>query len=196
MREVKQELTIGEGEDALRFEVSMLPATRAFLLWYRVLEAVGPAVAKAASEGAEKAFGKFSAGTAMAGLLDLDLGGLLSGLASGTDLLFQRMKPEIAREITMELLSTTHVYLADEHGDKRLPLISTGGKGSGNGQIDLIFRGRMLDMMRLVGFAWTVNYGDFSDALRDFGKMAQRKIEESQAMKGKKSAQHSAESIT
>lgn len=166
-----EEFMIGEGERELRFSVTMLPAGPALLLFHRVMRSLAPAFAKAAGDGVAKALAKFDKPT-LENLLDLDVGGLIGGLADGVGELFAHLRPEDTQSIVLELASSARLYVHDAEGGKLVNLVQR--KGAGLGPFDHVFRGRMIDVFKLVGFVWRLNYGDFFNAFSALKASAER----------------------
>lgn len=160
-----KEFTVGEGNSEIRFSIAPLSSTLALSTFNRFLDIFGPALSKGLGQGLGNV-------KDMGDLLNMDLGALLSGTSEGITLLFQKLKPEVQDGLVKTLLSNAQVYLEDEQGQKLVPLFSANGRGH---PFDIVFAGRLLDLMSVLAFAWRLNYGDFWNALSAFVSHAQRR---------------------
>jgi hypothetical protein len=131
-----QERTI----DGMRFTVGQLPAMRAMKLLNRITRIAAPAVARAAAA--------LKSGQDLA---SMDLGSLGGAVES----LFLKLPDDELEGITRELFST--VLYHNEANGQAAPLMEV---------FDAVMMGRMPTVLKLLGFAFEVNYGNFFDALR------------------------------
>lgn len=124
------------------FTVSQLPMFRALRLLNRIGRAVGPALGHVASAyDASKGDGA-------------PVDGVRVGEAVGRALsaLFGSLSDDELEAITRAMLETAMI----ESNGKTTPLLKS---------IDLVMQGRILDLFKLLAFAFEVNYGDFFEVV-------------------------------
>lgn len=174
MRDDVTEVVIGEGDSALVFRVGLLSPLKSLHLLNRVVQllapSLAPSIAKLTGSGLSAVLAKLAQGgeiNPVAVLLELDTAGIVQTLGDGVAAVFSQLKPAETQEIALELLAVVQILHSDDKGDKLEPLISR-TRTNGYGLFDLVFRGRTLDLIKLVAAAWRHNYQDFSEVLRAF----------------------------
>jgi hypothetical protein len=126
--------------DGLAITVQPLPAMRAFKLLHKILKAVAPSAAKALASG--------------------DLKNISFGsLSEAAEILFDRLSEEDLAAVTRQLLDMAFVTSEGEQRPAR------------NGDVlHAAFDGRMGALIKVIGFALEVNYGDFLAVLKSAAK--------------------------
>jgi hypothetical protein len=123
------------------YAVSQLPAMQAYRLLPRIGKAVGPVL------------GKILAGGGLKDLLSQDLG-------PAVEKLFDNLTDDELEFLTRELLTGATVQYTENGKRKVVQLF--GGDGDA---FNLVMRGHIPDVFRVLYFAFRVNYGNFSGAL-------------------------------
>src|SRR6185295_19587028 len=124
--------------DGVTFRVQQLPVKRAIKLMHKLARAGVPALLKAVGGSDLK---KLS-------LSDLDL----SSLGDAATMLFDRFSEQDLDQVMQELLEGATL----EFEGKELPALKS---------LDVALRGKPLTLMKGLGFALEVNFGDFLPAL-------------------------------
>lgn len=119
--------------DGLEVITTSLPARRAYRLAHRLLQMLGPAIAKldGISEQAE-----------------------LSALAPALQALFSQVSEDQLEDLQTEILASTSVVMTEGKSARRIELDT--GEG-----IDTAFTGRLKTMFKVIAFVVRFNFGDF-----------------------------------
>lgn len=132
--------------DGLVFSITQLPAGRAWDLMIRLGAVVGPVLAKAGGAASSLELGRD-------GSFDLSKMNV-SELGNAVELFFSKLSVAEAKSIRDALLATVKCNGADV-----------------SKTFDLLFQGRMMVLLKLLGQCVRVNYSDFSEGL---GELARR----------------------
>jgi hypothetical protein len=147
------------------YSVTQLPAMRAMRLQARLLAVFGPALSQL-----------------VAGLKDvkslarMDVSLIAPALGGAVESLMKRLTPEEAEALVRELLiGATVTVRVDGKPDRQAELLKL---------VDEEFRGRLLDLYALLGFALQVNYADFIEGLKtSLGSLSSASDAEARAAK-------------
>lgn len=141
------------------FSITKLPAMRALKLAGRLGKLFGPAIAKAVGKSIDPtslARAKASGPVSLADV-KIDLGKISEGFGE----LFVNLSDEEIERVTWELLAIATV----QYSDGRVAPLS-------KPVFDQIFTGDIGGLLRLLGFAFEVQFGPFSGGLLDLARRA------------------------
>lgn len=150
-----------------KISVTQLPAMQAFKLLNRLGRVLSPALVKAVG------------GTG--GGKVLDLGGMdIAMIGDALRSLFETLDDGELDKIVGGLLSTAQVFVADDRGGKWVALADANNLSTSH--FNVLYRGRLLDLVGALVFAIEVNYSDFFAYLRSRQGKAQEQTKTASAL--------------